>query len=172
MKTGSTRNPVKRRLGVPEADRSSVSEPLRIFVRKRPKRRIVRTNAPDDDRDLRPFVQERESVLRELAALRSAYPKLFLPDSVIKGYLKPPATPAECIFSRTTLNLTADLKGKITPCQFGGTPDCTQCGCMASAGLQAIGDYRLFGFVPLRAIFTMSSRIGEVNAAVFNRAEQ
>jgi sulfatase maturation enzyme AslB (radical SAM superfamily) len=114
---------------------------------------------------------QRESVLRELAELRSAYPKLFLPDSVIKGYRKPPATPAECIFSRTTLNLTADLKGKITPCQFGGTPDCTQCGCIASAGLQAVGDYRLLGFVPVRAIFTMSSRIGALNASVFSRAD-
>jgi MoaA/NifB/PqqE/SkfB family radical SAM enzyme len=115
--------------------------------------------------------RQRESVLRELADLRPSFPKLFLPDSVIKGYLKPPATPAECIFSRTTLNITADLKGKITPCQFGGTPDCSQCGCIASAGLQAIGDHRLLGFLPVRALFTMSSRIGALNASAFSRAD-
>ena len=114
---------------------------------------------------------QRQAVLGELAEMRPAFPKLFLPDSVIKGYLKPPATPAQCIFSRTTLNLTADLKGKITPCQFGGTPDCSQCGCMASAGLQAIGDYRLLGFLPVRALFTMSSRIGALNAAMFSRVD-
>ena len=28
---------------------------------------------------------------------------------------------------------------RITPCQFGGTPDCAECGCMASAGLEAVG---------------------------------
>ena len=123
----------------------------------------------DDAEILKPH--ERRAVLHELAEMRPAFPKLFLPDSVIKGYLKPPATPAECIFSRTTLNLTADLKGKITPCQFGGTPDCSQCGCMASAGLQAIGDHRLLGVLPVRALFTMSSRIGALNATVFSRAD-
>ena len=39
---------------------------------------------------------------------------------------------------------------------------------MASAGLQAIGDHRLFGFVPVRALFTTSSRIGKLNAAIFS----
>ena len=113
----------------------------------------------------------RESVLRELAALRPDYPKLVLPDSVIKGYRHPPQSPAECIFSRTTLNITADLKGRISPCQFGGTPDCTQCGCIASAGLQAVADHRLFGLVTLRSIFTASSQIGRVNNRLFGSAD-
>jgi organic radical activating enzyme len=115
--------------------------------------------------------RQRQAVLQELTEMRPAFPKLFLPDSVIKGYLKPPKTPAECIFSRTTLNLTADLQNRITPCQFGGTPDCSQCGCIASAGLQAIGDHRLLGFLPVRALFTMSSRIGQLNASMFSRAD-
>lgn len=114
---------------------------------------------------------ERQVVLRELAELRQSFPKLYLPDAVIKGYLSPPKTPAECIFSRTTLNLTADLQGRITPCQFGGTPDCSQCGCMASAGLQAIGEHRLFGLLPIRKLFTVSSRIGNVSASMFSRAD-
>jgi MoaA/NifB/PqqE/SkfB family radical SAM enzyme len=113
----------------------------------------------------------RESVLRELAALRPDYPKLVLPDSVIKGYRHPPQSPAECIFSRTTLNITADLKGRISPCQFGGTPDCKQCGCIASAGLQAVADHRLFGLVTLRSIFTVSSQIGRVNNRLFGSAD-
>jgi MoaA/NifB/PqqE/SkfB family radical SAM enzyme len=121
----------------------------------------------EDEEILR--AHERQTVLRELADLRPAFPKLFLPDAVIKGYIKPPKTPAECVFSQTTLNLTADLQGRITPCQFGGTPDCSQCGCIASAGLQAIADHRLFGFVPVRALFTTSSRIGKLNASIFNR---
>jgi sulfatase maturation enzyme AslB (radical SAM superfamily) len=123
----------------------------------------------EDEEILTP--RQRQVVLQEIVELRPVFPKLFLPDSVIKGYLKPPQTPAECIFSRTTLNLTADVQGKITPCQFGGTPDCSQCGCIASAGLQAIADYRLLGFLPLRALFTMSSRIGQLNASMFGRAD-
>jgi sulfatase maturation enzyme AslB (radical SAM superfamily) len=104
---------------------------------------------------------QRDKVLTEFVELRDLFPKLVMPDSVIRGYRKPPQTPDECIFARTTLNFTADLKGRITPCQFGGTPDCTQCGCIASAGLKAVGDYRLMGVLPLRSIFMASDRIGK-----------
>jgi len=105
--------------------------------------------------------QEREDLLKHLSGLRPRFPKLELPDSVIKGYLDPPSSPEECIFARTTVNVTADLRSRITPCQFGGTPDCSQCGCIASAGLKAVGDYRLLGLVPLRSIFRMSEQIGK-----------
>lgn len=107
---------------------------------------------------------ERSKVISSLAGLRSLFPKLELPDAVIKGYLKPPQSPDECIFSTTTLNFTADLKNKITPCQFGGNPDCSQCGCIASAGLKAVGDYRLLGFVPLRSIYNASNAIGKTTS--------
>ncbi len=105
--------------------------------------------------------QERASVVGELAGLRASFPKLELPNSVIKGYLSPPKSPKDCIFARTTLSMTADLAGVITPCQFGGNPDCSQCGCMASAGLQAVGEHRLFGFVPVKSIYFASDRVGQ-----------
>lgn len=103
----------------------------------------------------------RQKVLDELAALRTKFPKLDLPNMMIEGYKQPPANPDECIFSRTTLNLTADLKSKITPCQFGGKPDCSQCGCIASAGLTAVGNHRLFGAIPLRNLFKASNQVGQ-----------
>ncbi len=105
--------------------------------------------------------QQRDEVLTELVRLRDAFPKMELPDSVVKGYMKPPQTPNECIFSRTTLNITADLQGMITPCQFGGDPDCSRCGCMASAGIQAVGDHRVFGVVPIKSLFFISDKIGK-----------
>jgi sulfatase maturation enzyme AslB (radical SAM superfamily) len=116
--------------------------------------------------------EERAKVLDELVGLRPRFPKIDLPDSIVRGYRKPPPTPQECIFSRTTLNLTADLKGRITPCQFGGNPDCSQCGCIASAGLTAIGDYRLFGLVPLKTIFFASDKIGKTSQKIFNRSSE
>jgi hypothetical protein len=61
--------------------------------------------------------------------------------------------------------------GGITPCQFGGTPDCSQCGCIASAGLQAVAEHRLFGIVPLRSIFAVSTQIGRVNQRLFGTAD-
>ncbi len=111
---------------------------------------------------------KRDEVLTELAELRPRFPKLELPDSVMNGYRQPPASPEECIFARTTLNLTADLKGRITPCQFGGNPDCSKCGCMASAGLKAVGDHLLLGVAPLRHIFRLSDQLGKMAQKIRN----
>ena len=102
----------------------------------------------------------RPALLTHLAELGRFYPKLEMPKQVADGYLHPPRSPSECIFARTTLSLTADLKSRVTPCQFGGKPDCSQCGCMASAGLKAVGEYRLLGFVPLRSLYHASDACG------------
>jgi MoaA/NifB/PqqE/SkfB family radical SAM enzyme len=110
--------------------------------------------------------QERAAILDELLELRSLFPKLYLPDEVVAGYRRPPASPAECIFARTTLSITADLRSRITPCQFGGNPDCSQCGCMASAGLKAIGDHRVLGVLPVKAIYRTSGGVGNAVKSV------
>jgi sulfatase maturation enzyme AslB (radical SAM superfamily) len=110
---------------------------------------------------------EREAVLKELASLRSLFPKMDMPNVVIEGYRKPPQSPSECIFARTTFSVTADLEGRITPCQFGGNPDCSQCGCIASAGLKAIGEYQLFGVLPVKSIFFASDRVGRTVSRMF-----
>lgn len=112
--------------------------------------------------------ETRPRVIDELEELSRRFPKLDLPKEVISGYRQPPASPEECIFARTTLNLTANLENRVVPCQFGGAPDCSQCGCMASAGLAAVGDYRLFGAVPLRKIFFMSDNIGKTVRKALN----
>jgi sulfatase maturation enzyme AslB (radical SAM superfamily) len=104
---------------------------------------------------------ERHEVLDELLGLRDRFPKLVLPDHVIQGYRNPPKSPDECLFSRTTLNLTANLETRITPCQFGGNPNCSECGCIASAGLNAVGKYRLFGALPLKSIYLASDAVGK-----------
>ena len=63
-------------------------------------------------------------------------------DSDAEGLLKrlrePPRSPDDCVFAQTTDCVSADLETQITPCQFGGNPDCAQCGCIASAGLKAV----------------------------------
>ena len=112
---------------------------------------------------------EKMSVVEELTALRREFPKAYLPDAVLNGYRQPPTSPAACIFARTTVNFTADLKSKIKPCQFGGNPDCSQCGCMASVGLKAIGDYRVLKVLPIRKVFDASDAIGRFTATVLKR---
>jgi MoaA/NifB/PqqE/SkfB family radical SAM enzyme len=114
---------------------------------------------------------ERKAVLEEIARLRPLFPKLYMPDVVLEGYRRPPKSPKECIFARTTFAITADLEGRITPCQFGGNPDCSQCGCIASAGLKSIGDYQLFGLLPVKSIFFASDRVGQTVNRVFGPAD-
>ena len=119
-----------------------------------------------DEEILTPEVKQQ--ILSELLELRHSFPKIYLPKLVVDGYLNPPASPDKCIFARTTLNLTADLKNKVVPCQFGGTPDCSQCGCIASAGLAAVGDYRLFGIMPVRSIYNLSDKVGKTVGRIIN----
>jgi hypothetical protein len=104
---------------------------------------------------------DRRRVVADLRALRVRYPKLECPEGMINVYAEPPSSPAECVFARTTTSVSADLTTRIEPCQFGGAPDCQNCGCVASAGLAAIGRHKLFGFVPVGAIFTGSLAIGD-----------
>ena len=113
----------------------------------------------DSPERLRP--EDRALLVEEIANLHAHEPKLHdMIPSVVRGYLHPPSNPDACIFSKTTACLSADLKKPITPCQYGGSPDCSQCGCMASVGLQALGDYRLGGLIPLNAIFRGSLTVG------------
>jgi MoaA/NifB/PqqE/SkfB family radical SAM enzyme len=111
------------------------------------------------DERLRPA--DRVAVVEDLLALRLRYPKLALPKGLIEVYAEPPKAPEECIFARTTETISADFTTRITPCQFGGAPDCTQCGCIASAGLAAVARHQLFGFIPVGSIFNSSLKVGE-----------
>jgi MoaA/NifB/PqqE/SkfB family radical SAM enzyme len=104
---------------------------------------------------------DRRHVIDDLQALRLRYPKLALPTALIAAFATPPQSPEDCVFARTTMTISADLKTKITPCQFGGTPDCRDCGCVASAGLEAISRHRVFGVIPVGALFNGSIKIGE-----------
>jgi hypothetical protein len=81
--------------------------------------------------------------------------------SVIREIASPPKNPAECIFAKTTKTISADLTTQITPCQFGGKPDCHQCGCIASMGLAAVGHYKVLGPLTAGQIFMVSDRFGK-----------
>jgi MoaA/NifB/PqqE/SkfB family radical SAM enzyme len=105
--------------------------------------------------------EDRESVVATLRSLRTSYQKIQMPDGLLKALASPPRSPEECVFAKTTECISADFKQRITPCQFGGNPDCEQCGCMASAALKAVGSHRLAGAIEVGAIFRASFAIGE-----------
>ena len=114
-----------------------------------------------EDSPERLLPEDRARVVNEINGLHTRLPKLRdMRPSVLDGYLKPPQDPASCIFAQTTACLSADLKKRIVPCQFGGDPDCSQCGCMASAGLDAVGRYKLGAGVTAGKLFWMSHKVG------------
>ena len=115
----------------------------------------------DEDSPERLRLEDRQRVVEILRVLGSRYPKLQMQRQLLDAYLEPPSSPDECIFARTTECISADLQTQITPCQFGGRPDCSSCGCMASAGLAAVGRHRLGGIIPIDTLFNGSIRIGE-----------
>src|SRR5437763_10799309 len=92
--------------------------------------------------------------------LRTKYPKLRMPKGMIQSYVLPPHSPDECVFAKTTACVSSNFEKPITPCQFGGNPDCANCGCLASAALSAVGRHRLPGGIRTGAIFDASFAIG------------
>jgi MoaA/NifB/PqqE/SkfB family radical SAM enzyme len=104
--------------------------------------------------------QERIRVIDELGRLRTRFPVLDMSERVLREFLNPPKSPEECIFARTTRVISADLKTLVTPCQFGGNPDCSQCGCMASMGLAAVGHLQIGSGVTLGKLYAASEIIG------------
>ena len=105
---------------------------------------------------------QRLSTISELHRLGRKYPALDMPPEVIRELESPPSSPAQCIFARTTRIISADLTTPISPCQFGGDPDCAQCGCIASMGLAAVGHHRVLGPLTAGHLFMASDRIGRV----------
>jgi MoaA/NifB/PqqE/SkfB family radical SAM enzyme len=108
----------------------------------------------------------RRRVIDELLVLRDEFPKLAMPTAALRAFLTPPADPSHCIFARTTTTITANLKHRVTPCQFGGTPDCSQCGCMATAGLEALGAHRLPGGLRAGSIYEASIKVGSLMRSI------
>ena len=108
----------------------------------------------------------RVQAVKELHEMRDIYPKLKMTKLTIDGFLNPPSKPGDCIFANTTRTFTADLKTEVGPCQFGGNPDCSQCGCIASAGLNSIGKDKIAGGIPIGLIYEGSIKVGNVVAAM------
>ncbi len=109
---------------------------------------------------------QRVFVINDLLRLRLQFPILEMQESLIREFHSPPKSPAECIFARTTHTISADLETKITPCQFGGDPDCAQCGCIASMVLAAVGHHRVLGRLTAGNLFQVSNRIGDILGGV------
>lgn len=103
---------------------------------------------------------DREFVVRELLKAKTLNPKLLITNRIANAILQPPSDPSKCMFARMSTNYTADLQTRVEPCIFGGSPDCSQCGCAISTGLHGLKDIRLAGCVKIENIALASAAIG------------
>jgi MoaA/NifB/PqqE/SkfB family radical SAM enzyme len=103
---------------------------------------------------------DRQRVVDDLMTIRTQYPKLRTPKGMLESYVLPPQSPDDCIFAKTTACISSNFEKPITPCQFGGNPDCANCGCIASATLAAVGRHTLPGGIRVGKLFDHSFRIG------------
>ena len=104
----------------------------------------------------------RRRAASELSRLHDLLPKIRVNPVILDTFLSPPPTPKDCIFARITKTVSADLETVVEPCQLGGNPDCTQCGCMGAMGLNALADYPLPLGIRLRPIFNASDAVGRL----------
>ena len=119
---------------------------------------------------LRP--EDRVRLARDLPAISRRFPKLMLPGDMARSFAEPPKSPADCLFSRMSVNYTADLKTNVEPCVFGGDPDCSQCGCSISAGLHWIGGIRVAGPLKVRHLVQASVATGSAVNRLFPHKTQ
>ncbi len=104
---------------------------------------------------------DRRQVVSDLMALRAALSEAGSAEGVDRR-LREPAVVARRMRLRTDDHLDLGRPDdRITPCQFGGAPDCNNCGCIASAGLAAVARHHVWGFIPVGSIFSGSMKVGE-----------
>jgi MoaA/NifB/PqqE/SkfB family radical SAM enzyme len=106
--------------------------------------------------------EDRQHLAQTLPPLRHKYPKLLVNEGVARTWVSPPAKPRDCLFSQMSVNYSADLKTRVEPCVFGGTPDCSQCGCAISSGLHWIKGIKVAGPVKIDHLVRGSMAVGSL----------
>jgi organic radical activating enzyme len=101
---------------------------------------------------------DRVLLARGLPALSKQYRKLLITEGMAEAILNPPSSPDDCLFSKMSANYSADLQSRVEPCVFGGTPDCSQCGCSISSALHWIRTIKVVG--PLKVGHFVKGSIG------------
>ena len=114
----------------------------------------------------------REFVARELPLLHHKFPKLHINAGIARAFVHPPNSPSDCLFAKMSANYSADLETRVEPCVFGGSPDCSQCGCIASSGLHWIRNAKVAGPIKVGHFVRSSVAIGSFVNRLKRRAIQ
>jgi sulfatase maturation enzyme AslB (radical SAM superfamily) len=113
---------------------------------------------------------DRAAVARALPSLARRYPKLLFNDGLAKAVLHPPENPDDCLFAKMSANYSADLETRVEPCVFGGTPDCSQCGCAISSALHWIRTIKVAGPAKVDHFIGASVKVGVLMNSLRTRA--
>ena len=105
---------------------------------------------------------ERYKLATDLVPLAKRYPKLLINEGIAKALVRPPQSPQECLFSKMSVNYSADLQTRVEPCVFGGTPDCSHCGCAISSGLHWLKSIPVAGPLTIAHFVRGSIAIGSL----------
>ena len=114
--------------------------------------------------------EDRVTLARELPSLAKRYPKLLFNEGLAKAFLNPPKNPDECLFAKMSANYSADFETRVEPCVFGGTPDCSQCGCAASIGMHWVRGVKVAGPVKVDHFISSSVKTGLLMNRLRSRA--
>lgn len=105
---------------------------------------------------------DREQLLNDLMSVKPRFAKLLINPGILQALANPPAKPDECLFSQMSVNYSADLESRVEPCVFGGTPDCSQCGCAISSGLHWLKSISVAGPLKVDHVIRGSMAIGSL----------
>ncbi len=103
---------------------------------------------------------DREDLIARMPDWRRKFPKVLMSPAIRNAFARPPQQPDDCVFSKMSLNYSADLRTRVEPCILGGVPDCSQCGCAASVGLHALRHISLAGPLKVGHLVRGSVAIG------------
>ncbi|HZS53469.1 MAG TPA: radical SAM protein [Bryobacteraceae bacterium] len=108
----------------------------------------------------------RKALAAYFSSVAGRYAKLTMHRGLMDAFTTPPVSPSACLFSKLSVNYTADLHTRVEPCVFGGSPNCAECGCSMSMGMHWLGEYKLIGGLRARHLIEGSLAIGRtVNRA-------
>lgn len=112
---------------------------------------------------------DREALARLLPPLALRYRKLLFNEGLAQALLRPPKNPGDCVFAKMSANYSADFVTRVEPCVFGGTPDCSQCGCAISSGLHWIRTIQLAGPLKVDHFIAGSVKFGRLMSRLRSR---
>jgi hypothetical protein len=118
----------------------------------------------EDELSLERFsAEDRVMAVSEIAQLRTEYAKVDMPQAVLDGFLRPPATPRECIFAQVTACISADLATTISPASSAGVPSAQNAGASLLLGWPRLEGTNLPGSSLSRLFSLCQEALGSVS---------